>query len=213
MSRTDIILEWLSNRMPLACGKAHQDILEQNLKGNIRTVLDVGCGRGVFKVFRKFDSVGIEIFPDNVMRAKNNGNYKNILQGDIRELNYPDKSFDAITCLEVIEHLDKDDGLKLLENIERIARKTIIIMTPYGYMPIHKRTDNTNLNHLSGWYPDEFKKRGYTIYYFKYMRQHWGNNPILLTIMYPVSIILRPIINLFPDKLSIDFAAVKIINE
>jgi len=52
---------------------------------------------------------------------------------DLRKLEFKPKSFDAILCLEVIEHLTKEEGHDLIKKMEKWARKKIIITTPNGY--------------------------------------------------------------------------------
>lgn len=210
MARTDdLIFEWLSIRLPFGGGKAHEDILKRELNGDICTVLDIGCGRGTFKTFRKFDSTGIDILPDNIKTSEINGNYKHLIQGDIRELNIADKSFDAVSCIEIIEHLTKDEGWELLDRIERIARKTVIVTTPWGFYSLAGRKYNPYLDHQSGWLPEEFRQKGYTVYPMMSIRLRWGNNPVFIMLAYGLSIILRPLIKKYPEKLCGCFIAVK----
>ena len=208
--KEDRIFEWLSNHLPFGNGKAHTKFLEYILDNKeIKSLLDIGCGRGVYKVFRKFDSIGIDIFPENIRLAKENGNYKEVIEADINNIEYKENSFDAIVCIDVIEHIDKASGEKLLEKIERIAKKIVIVNTAWGYQKIPKRNDNVYLNHLCGWWPNEFEERGYKIYPFKALRWNLGNSPILLMLSYVLSVVLRPIISKYPEKYCNDFAAVK----
>jgi len=44
------------------------------------------------------------------------------------------KSFDIVIAMDLIEHLPKSDGYKLLYEMERIARKACMIMTPNGFV-------------------------------------------------------------------------------
>jgi hypothetical protein len=77
-----------------------------------------------------------------------------------------DQSVDTIFLLDVIEHLDKKDGEKLLENAKRVARSQVIVFTPLGFMPQHYSeiggawgnvTHNELQNHMSGWSPSDFE--------------------------------------------------------
>jgi ubiquinone/menaquinone biosynthesis C-methylase UbiE len=52
----------------------------------------------------------------------------NFVEGFIERLPFPDKSFDIVTCTHTIEHIIH---LKqALEELKRVARKQIMIVTP-----------------------------------------------------------------------------------
>jgi predicted SAM-dependent methyltransferase len=73
--------------------------------------------------------------------------------------------FDVVICNHVIEHLEKNEGIKLLNDLESIG-KTIIIGTPVGYVDTEynvKLHNNEFERHQCGWMPDEFKNKGYMI--------------------------------------------------
>lgn len=78
-----------------------------------------------------------------------------------------DKSIDTIFLLDVIEHIEKDEGKKLLEEACRVARVQVVLFTPLGFMP-HEGHEAENewgdgienkstQRHLSGWMPEEFR--------------------------------------------------------
>ncbi len=75
-----------------------------------------------------------------------------------------DKSTDTVFMLDVIEHLEKEDGQQLLDQALRVARKQVVIFTPLGFMPQHytesvswEGVSHSELqNHRSGWEPHEF---------------------------------------------------------
>jgi len=77
---------------------------------------------------------------------------------------FPEKSVDTVFLVDVIEHLDKQEGIELLKQTENIARKQIVIFTPLGFMPqCHPNgVDAWGLNggswqeHKSGWLPEDF---------------------------------------------------------
>lgn len=79
--------------------------------------------------------------------------------------NCEESSFDLIVAFDVIEHLEKDAGLRLLAEMKRVARKKIAILTPYDFMPQHFSSSEldpwgfheTELQtHKSGWLPIDF---------------------------------------------------------
>ncbi len=86
---------------------------------------------------------------------------------DARKLNLLTKRFDLVLAHHVIEHFPKEEGLILLNNIEKLAIKQIIIGTPIGFVDTEYAValhNNEHERHLSGWKPRFFEKRGYKIY-------------------------------------------------
>lgn len=85
---------------------------------------------------------------------------------------FPEKSVDTVILVDVIEHLNKKEGEKLLLATEKIVRKQIIIFTPLGFMPQHHADgkDAWGLNggdwqeHKSGWTPEDFKGNDWQFY-------------------------------------------------
>ena len=79
---------------------------------------------------------------------------------------FPAKSVDSVFALDMIEHLEKEEGHKLLEQAERIARRQIIVFTPFDFYP-QPYDDSNNRDrwgmeggywqaHRSGWRPEDF---------------------------------------------------------
>jgi Methyltransferase domain len=48
---------------------------------------------------------------------------------------FPDASVDSVFALDVLEHLERDEGERLLAAAERIARNQVIVFTPLGFYP------------------------------------------------------------------------------
>ena len=61
--------------------------------------------------------------------------------------------------MEVIEHLEKEEAIRLIEDMEKIARKKIIITTPVGFLENYEADGNLYQTHKSGFYPEDFKSR------------------------------------------------------
>ncbi|MBI3558924.1 class I SAM-dependent methyltransferase [Candidatus Gottesmanbacteria bacterium] len=127
---------------------------------NCRSVLDLGCGPdSPVKFCRQITySVGVEIFKPYLKKSKIHNKY---VLGDIRKVNFPKKSFDAVIVLDVLEHLPKNDGRKLIKKMENWAKKKIVINTPNGFYPQKDKDQNSHQRHLSGWEISELAKLGY----------------------------------------------------
>lgn len=140
--------------------------LQKELNG-VKTVLDVACGaRSPLAEFRKkFYSVGIDIFKPSIEKSKKAKLHDEYKVGNVLNLDkfFKNKSFDVVVALDIIEHLEKKDGLKLLEQMEKIAKDKVIVLTPYGFTQQHSYDKNPYQIHKSGWYPKEFSKRGYKV--------------------------------------------------
>lgn len=132
------------------------------------SILDVGCGQGYpmrlirLKIKPK-KVVGVDLFEKYIKEAKRDKLHDEYVISDIRKMKFPAKSFDVVLASHVIEHLPKKDGRKFIQDLEKIARKQVIVATPIGEM-YHPAVDNNPLQlHSSHYYPSDFKKRGYKI--------------------------------------------------
>ncbi len=73
---------------------------------------------------------------------------------------------DCVTLMDVIEHLPKEEGHRLLAETERLVPQ-IIVFTPLGFLEQEDGVWNT---HRSGWEPGDFGP-GWTVYTFPNF--HW----------------------------------------
>jgi hypothetical protein len=131
------------------------------------SVLDIGCGPSsqLGSLDRRLYSVGIDAFAPNIEKSRqaNIHNEARVMEALDIEKNFSPNSFDCVMAIEIIEHLSKEDGLKLLSMMESIARKKVIIFTPNGFVPQNAYGGNTWQIHKSGWTPKEMKKLGYRV--------------------------------------------------
>jgi SAM-dependent methyltransferase len=136
----------------------------------VSSVLDVGCGRGILgcllKIYREPKRVvGLDVYKPYLDFVKGLGAYDETIQLDLAgsTLPFKEKEFDVVVCLEVIEHLKKDPGLKLLEELERVGKR-VIISTPGVFFTQPHLDGNVNQEHLSYYPVTEFEDRGYKVY-------------------------------------------------
>lgn len=125
------------------------------------TILDLGSGNMKFVKELKAKVTTLDVWdkfhPDIVH--------------DLEQLPLPfeNDSFDFITAIDVIEHIDKAVGLELLKELKRVAKKGIIIFTPKFWTPneesyFNPKSDyfrNKHDLHKSCWYEEDFK--GYEV--------------------------------------------------
>lgn len=76
---------------------------------------------------------------------------------------FPEKSVDTVFLADVIEHLEKEEGARLLRATEGIARRQVAVFTPLGFLPQScEGEDAWGLGgaswqeHRSGWLPEDF---------------------------------------------------------
>ena len=145
-------------------------IIRRQLNG-FSSVLDLGCSDGELMIKinsdKKYKVVGVDIFKPDLDKAKLTGVYKQLIKGDVRKLKVK-KKFDVVMSSQVIEHLPKTDGVKLIKQMESCAKKRVIIATPVGFLPYNPiqgdESGNLFQEHKSGWEVEEFENLGYKIY-------------------------------------------------
>jgi len=142
-------------------------LLPQNLEG--KTILDCACGYGLwgFNIRIKFQGtpqlVGFDIFKPYVDKLKKLKIYDQVFHADILNIPFPDDSFDVVLAAEVIEHLTKNDGYQMMQEVERVAKDLIIITTPEGWQKQGSYDKNKYQMHVSGWEAKEFENEGYNV--------------------------------------------------
>ena len=138
-----------------------------NLDKGGRSILDLGCGQGTAMKFinryQKFLTLGVDIFMPYLRECKGQGTHNEYVLCDILSLPFQGKSFDIVLCMEVLEHLPKEEGLELIKAIEGIARKQLIITTPVGMYKQEAFSDNPHQKHRSAWSPGELTKLGFKV--------------------------------------------------
>lgn len=140
-------------------------------------ILDIGSGPGKIagdERFRGVDLTCIDQDKDKVEECKSRGLKAMML--DVRDI--PDKfsggRADIIWCLDILEHLGKPESLNLLDGLERIARRQVIVFIPLGYLPQDREPGKSSsrfVRHRSFWDEEELSRRGYRTEILK--GYHW----------------------------------------
>jgi len=137
----------------------------------VKTVLDIGCGIIPQTLVPTKTSICVEPYGEYVTHLLRNyppfSRHKYlIIQTDWKGILplIPNKSIDTIILTDVIEHLSKIEGQKLLKQTVPLARKQIIIGAPIGLTKQFHVGDKDAWgysgvkwqDHKSGWDPDDF---------------------------------------------------------
>lgn len=139
---------------------------------NPKSVLDVGCGFGLWGFLcRMYLDVfherlrpedwqaridGIELF-EPYIQAHQRALYNRIVIGDIRALAPNIDEYDLIIAGDVIEHLDKDDGKRVLEQLYAKAKRGLLVNIPLGSGWDHPEAHgNPGELHRSQWCAEDF---------------------------------------------------------
>ena len=86
--------------------------------------LDVACGRG--EMLRHAEALGFSFVQGTeIVPALIDGS--RVVYGEVHALPFPDKSFDVVTMLDVIEHLIPGDDETACRELARVARRHILL--------------------------------------------------------------------------------------
>ena len=96
------------------------------------SILDAGCGNGAFLDFSRrsgYPMIGLDRSSAAVAVARTAFKMP-VMQGDASQLPFADAAFDVVIALEVLEHLPYGVYEHALSELERVARRYIIINVP-----------------------------------------------------------------------------------
>lgn len=141
---------------------------------NCDVLLDIGPGIRPFDLIQSRLQICVEPCQEYIehyelMAKKGKVKDRIFLNKDWEQITdiLPEQSVDSIVLMDVIEHLPKEDGKRLLTKSEKIARNQVIIFTPLGFMP-QCHPDGIDAwglgggkfqEHKSGWLPSDFDDR------------------------------------------------------
>jgi len=168
--------------------------LQRELK-DCQSVLDLGCGPGSPLQYCKNIkySVGVEAFESYLEESKKKKIHVRYLDKRIEELDFSENSFDAVIMIEVLEHLPQKVGLEILRNVEKWAKKKVVVSSPNGFISQKELDNNPYQRHLSGWDHKKMKKMEFRIKGLaglKFLRQEVQNDAMKDDLM--TSIKYRP---------------------
>lgn len=118
-------------------------IIESFLKGICQRlgpdrprILDIGCGTGAnLEMLSQFGAAeGVDISPEALSFCRQRG-LQNVRQGEAEHLPFADASFDLVTGLDVVEHLDDDvAGLKEMRRVLRRGGYALLFVPAFMFL-------------------------------------------------------------------------------
>ena len=133
-----------------------------------RSILDVGCGKGSLGILMLRNGryiVGVDIFLPYLRYCKIAKSYSDCVLADARYLPFKGQAFDIVVCKDMIEHIEKEECIPLINEMEEIARRRVVIACPVGFSPKSASSIEGNVwqIHKSAWFPQEFRRMGYVV--------------------------------------------------
>jgi hypothetical protein len=78
-------------------------------------------------------------------------------------LPFREKAFNIVLALDLVEHLKKEDSIKLISNMKKLAKRLVIITTPNGFTSGKVVNGNILQLHMCGYTIRELKQFGYKV--------------------------------------------------
>jgi len=127
-------------------------------------IINLGCGLG--RHYYDKNALNVDIWKPYVQKMKPS------ILADVRYLPFKPKIADLVLLLEVIEHLTKEEGLKLIKELEVITKDGILVSTPNKFIKQSQIDNNPYQIHKSFWLQSEFKTfkhkaKSFISFYFK----------------------------------------------
>ncbi len=127
-------------------------------------ILDVGGGTGLFwkSILQNNPNVELHIVdPFKVGELKDYAHNRIIGTWDEILPKLEDGSFDLVTAIDVIEHLDVQSAYLMMYQMQRLSCGYMTVYTPNGFLWQPPSTNNPLNAHVSGWGVKDLKRFGF----------------------------------------------------
>lgn len=127
--------------------------------------LDVGCGTGAnLEMLSQFGTAeGVDVSDDALEFCRRKG--LNVHKGLAEELPFPDETFDVVTALDVVEHLDDDvAGLKEMFRVLKKGGKTLVFVPAFMWLwGVQDDVSNHRIRYSRKQIVERLQEAGFTI--------------------------------------------------
>ncbi len=106
------------------------------IKGTRPRILDIGCGTGanLIMLSEYGDAEGVDISLDAIAFCHQRG-LQNVKHGAAEKLPYADETFDLVTGLDVVEHLDDDvAGLREMRRVLKPQGRALLFVPTFMFL-------------------------------------------------------------------------------
>jgi SAM-dependent methyltransferase len=128
-------------------------------------ILDVGCGTGAnLEMLAQFgESEGVDVSDDALEFCRRKGLKAH--KGLAEKLPFPDESFDVVTALDVVEHLDDDvAGLKEMHRVLKPGGRTLIFVPAFMWLwGVQDDISNHRIRYTKRQIVERLEKAGFAI--------------------------------------------------
>ena len=127
---------WFAGRRRILESFVKEIIAGLNMEGRAPQILDVGCGTGAnLEMLAQFGNAeGVDVSEDALAFCRARG-LTRVKQGAAERLPYADASFDLVTALDVVEHLDDDaGGLREMRRVLRPDGRALLFVPAFGWL-------------------------------------------------------------------------------
>ena len=125
---------WFAGRRKIIAG--FLESICRKLPDRKLNILDVGCGTGAnLELLGQFgEAQGVDVSSDALAFCRQRG-LDQVKQGQAEALPYADGSFDLVTGLDVVEHLDDDlAGLKEMRRVLRPGGRALMFVPAFMFL-------------------------------------------------------------------------------
>jgi SAM-dependent methyltransferase len=125
----------ISSFLERLCRDANPESSRNGRKHPLK-ILDVGCGTGAnLEMLSQFgEAEGVDVSGEALSFCRERG-LENVKQGAAEALPYEDSSFDLVTGLDLVEHLDDDlAGLKEMRRVLRPRGQALVFVPAFMFL-------------------------------------------------------------------------------
>lgn len=137
-------------------------------------VLDVACAKGFLgyqiRTRRTGEPIllGLDLWLPYIREVlsfeeSNAKIYDDVLLADARNMPFRDQVADIVLSPELLEHLSREDGRRVLDELERLSRGTVLASTPNQSIDQSELDQNPYQTHKSVWSEQDLRELGYDV--------------------------------------------------